>query len=125
MSIRDKEPFDEVINLTMMVVDAENGEFDNEVEIIKEFTNLRKKVNDYKRKAISAFRLQNTCEHLEYNEPKWSLRKNILNYYYYFEKVCKCCGHKESLIIEEWNNHTDPFPEGFEGAQKVYYNLNI
>ncbi|UUW39829.1 hypothetical protein VP14_142 [Vibrio phage VPMCC14] len=125
MSIRDKEPVDEVINLTMLVVSAENGEYESEAEINKEFNQLLRQVNSYKRKAVEAFKLQNTCKHEEYSTPQWSLRKNILNYYYYFEKKCKCCGHTESIKLEEWNDRVDSFPEGFEGANKVYYNLNI
>lgn len=125
MSIRDVDWIDKIINLTSIVVDVENGEFKNKGEIRKEFTDIRELIKDYEVKALRAFELQNSCKHLEYHTPKWSLRKNIRDYYYYFEKTCKCCGHQETLTLENFNEHKDDFPEGFDGAVRVYYNLNI
>lgn len=125
MSIKDEDWIDKIINLTGIVVDVENGQFKNKHEVLKEFNEIQKLVRYYKHKALEAFELQNTCEHLDYKTPEWSLRKNILNYHYYFEKTCKCCGHKEAVILESFDEHRDDFPEGFDGAERVYYNLDI
>ena len=41
------------------------------------------------------------------------------------KKTCTYCGHQETLTLENFNEHKDNFPEGFDGAVRVYYNLNI
>lgn len=117
--------FDSVINLSALLQEAKNGEFENLHELKKEFKEIIRCVHHSKRLSIQAFLDQSVCECAEFTKPEWSLRKHLVGYYYHFEKTCKCCGRLHSTDINDWSKVTDPYPEGYEGAVNVYYNLNI
>lgn len=116
----------ELINLRQSVKDAKEGRISSVDEIKAMFAEYRTLIDECEVETTEAFNKSYTCEHLEYNRPTWSLRRNVINYYYHFEKTCKCCGHTEMLSFEdEYRPEFGNFPEGFEGAEKVYYNLDI
>lgn len=119
--------FDKVINLSSIVQNAADGYYESENEITKEFNQLRTKLNKYKRKALEAFHAQNTCEHLNTCTPYYQVQRRVLGtYHYVFQKDCLDCGKHFSFFCEEDSeyNERNP-PEGYEGAEKRYYNNNI
>lgn len=118
-------PFEAVINLSSILDDAKNGRFVSVDEIRKEINEIIRCTHHTHRLAKAAFLEQSTCNCAEFTKPQWSLRKNLLNYYYHFEKKCTTCGKTHCITLDKWNDKTDPMPEGYEDAVKVYWNLNI
>ena len=120
-----EEVFDHIINLSAILQDAKNGQFDKKSEIVKEFRLIKQNVHAAEKLCIDAHIDQMNCVCTEFNQPVWTLRKNIIEYYYHFEKVCKNCGKTHTTTLKEWDSKRDEHPEGFEGATKAFYNLDI
>jgi len=112
-----------IINLESILRNIRANRFESIEEVNNEFELFKQSVEEYHTKALKVFKEVNTCTHENYKTPRWSLRKNIYNYYYHFEKECKLCGNVESLNIDEFDGKN--FPVGFEGATKEFYNLDI
>jgi len=104
-----------------------DGFYDSEDEVKKRFKNLLQAVKAYEKEGLKVFRRSNDCQHEHFEIPKYSLRKNIFDYYYHFEKKCSDCGKIVSMTTSADNDPklTGIFPEGYEGATKTFWNLNI
>ena len=120
-----EEVFEHIINLSAMLQDAKNGKFDSKREILKEFREIKSNVLAAEKLCIDSHIEQMNCICSKFNKPVWTLRRNLVEYYYHFEKTCNNCGKVHTTTLKKWNNHTDPSPEGFEGATKAFYNLDI
>ncbi len=114
--------FDEIVNLGSLVREAQNGDFDNLREIDKEFAEIRKRVNKYKRKTRAAFIENSTCTHEECCKPYWHLQRRMIDYVYVFQKDCLKCG-KHFFVQDNGDKYNEKhMPEGYEGSEKRYYN---
>lgn len=114
--------FDKVINLSSLVQEAKNGEFDNIRELNKEFSEITQTVNKYKRMAKAAFEESNTCTHEECSTPYYQVKRTILSYVYDFQKDCLKCGKHFSVRDDGEKYNEKNIPEGYEGAKSRYYN---
>ena len=115
------------ISLSGEVDNCRDGFYESEDEVKKRFRLLTKAVKAYEQEALKVFRESVSCDHEHFDKASYSLRKNIFDYYYHFEKKCKVCG-KTFYVTTSADN--DPslsgiFPEGYEGATKRFWNLNI
>lgn len=117
---------DKLINLDQLLRDVQNGNFDNVLEVRKEFAGVIRLTHEYKRRAEKAFHTQSSCTHQSFNTPTYHLNRNFMGEHYYsFKKVCDNCGksfhHSEP---SSWDDKSVA-PDGYEGAVKVCYNLDI
>ena len=116
-----------VVNFPSMVDNCKDGLYNNEHEIKKQFTYLKKAFHAYERECIRVFHESSNCKHEVFDKSTYSLRKNILDYYYHFEKKCSNCGKSftTTMSAEDFSEYEGNFPEGYEGAEKQFYNLDI
>ena len=114
------------INLEAIIQGAKDGHYENGGEIYQEFRSIIKDVNKAKRLALEAFYESNDCEH-EFDTCWYTIRKNLFGeFFYMFERSCSKCGKKEMFRceVDSEYNETNP-PEGYEGAQRRFYNNDI
>lgn len=116
------EVFEHIINLTALLESAKNGVFNDKREIKKQFRKIQRNVLEAERLCIDAHIEQMNCVCSEFTKPVWTLRNNILGYYYHFEKQCTNCGKNHYTTLDSWNERD--FPVGYENSTKGYYNLH-
>lgn len=113
---------DKIINLSSLVQEAKNGEFDTIRELEREFTEIRKTVNKYKRMAKEAFEENNKCTHAQCSPPYYQVQRRMVDYVYIFQKDCLKCG-KHFYIHDKYSERS--LPEGYDGAESRSYSNSI
>lgn len=64
------------------------------------------------------------CPHLIFQSVEYHLNRDLTGRYYYtFKKQCGTCG--KQFTHDTIDCDLPNFPEGYKGAESIYYNLDI